>query len=160
GYLALWLAAHHGLGTVFHPNPLDAGAIGELVRRWRVTLLLATPTFLQLYLRRCTPAQFGSLRLVLAGAEKLTERLGQALAEHLGIGPLEGYGTTECAPVIAVSTLDVRAPGVYQPGSRRGFVGQPVPGVAVRVVDPDNFTPQPPLTPGLLLVKGPNVMRG
>jgi acyl-[acyl-carrier-protein]-phospholipid O-acyltransferase / long-chain-fatty-acid--[acyl-carrier-protein] ligase len=160
GYLVLWMAANHPIGVVFHPNPLDAGAIGQIVQRFRITLLVATPTFLQLYLRRCTPAQFGSLRLVLAGAEKLSERLAQAFEDHFGIRPLEGYGATECAPAIALSTLDYRAPGFYQPGSRRGFVGQPLPGVSLRVVDPETFEPLPPDTPGMLLVKGPNVMRG
>jgi acyl-[acyl-carrier-protein]-phospholipid O-acyltransferase/long-chain-fatty-acid--[acyl-carrier-protein] ligase len=161
GYMAtLWLAALHGMGVVFHPTPLEASAIGELVRKNRVTFLIATPTFLQLYLRRCTPEQFGSLRLVLTGAEKLSERLAQAFEDRFGIRPLEGYGTTECAPVIAVSGPGFRAPGFYQPGARRGHVGQPLPGLSVRVVDPDTFEPLPPGEPGMLLVKGPNVMRG
>jgi acyl-[acyl-carrier-protein]-phospholipid O-acyltransferase/long-chain-fatty-acid--[acyl-carrier-protein] ligase len=161
GYMAtLWLAANKGIGVAFHPNPLDAGAIGELVHRHRVTFLIATPTFLQLYLRRCAPADFGSLRLVLTGAEKLPERLAQAFEDQFGIRPLEGYGTTECAPAVAVSVPDFRAPGFYQPGARRGFVGQPLPGVSVRIVDPETFQPLPPGTPGLLLVRGPNIMRG
>src|SRR5207244_2146602 len=78
GYLALWFAANDGLGIVFHPNPLDAVAVGEIVEKRRITILLATPTFLQMYLRRCTPEQFGSLRIVLAGAEKMPERLAGA----------------------------------------------------------------------------------
>ena len=161
GYMAtLWLAALHGMGVVFHPTPLEASAIGELVRRYRVTFLIATPTLLQLYLRRCTPEQFGSLRVVLTGAEKLSERLAQAFEDQFGVRPLEGYGTTECAPVIAVSGPGFRAPGFYQRGARRGHVGQPLPGVSVRIVDPDTFQPLPPKTPGMLLVKGPNVMRG
>lgn len=161
GYMAtLWLAALHGMGVVFHPTPLEVSAIGELVRRHRVTFLIATPTFLQLYLRRCTPEQFGSLRLVLTGAEKLSERLARAFEDRFGIRPLEGYGTTECAPVIAVSGPGFRAPGFYQRGARRGHVGQPLPGLSVRIVDPDNFEPLPPGEPGMLLVKGSNVMRG
>jgi acyl-[acyl-carrier-protein]-phospholipid O-acyltransferase/long-chain-fatty-acid--[acyl-carrier-protein] ligase len=160
GYLILWFAANHRMGVVFHPNPLDAGAVGDLVQRHRVTILVATPTFLQLYMRRCTPAQFGSLRIVLAGAEKLSERLAQAFEDQFGIRPLEGYGTTECAPAIAISSLDFRAPGFYQPGSRRGFVGQPLPGVAVRIVDPESFATLPPGAPGMLLVRGPNIMLG
>ncbi|MEE8111668.1 MAG: AMP-binding protein, partial [Acidobacteriota bacterium] len=160
GYLVLWFAATKGMGLVFHPTPLDGPGIGELVQRHRITILLTTPTFLQLYLRRCTPAQFGSLRLVVAGAEKLTERLARAFEDHFGIRPLEGYGTTECSPVIAISTLDYRAPGFYQPGSRRNFVGHPLPGVSVRIVHPESFEPLPPDTSGLLLVKGANVMRG
>ena len=160
GYLTLWFASNHGIGMVCHANPIDAATIGELVHRYRVTMLLATPTFLQVYLRRCAPAQFGSLRVVLAGAEKLSERLSLAFEDHFGIRPLEGYGTTECAPVIAVSTLDFRAPGFFQAGSRRGFVGHPIPGVVVRIVDPESFELLPPGTAGLLLVKGSNVMRG
>jgi acyl-[acyl-carrier-protein]-phospholipid O-acyltransferase/long-chain-fatty-acid--[acyl-carrier-protein] ligase len=161
GYMAtLWLAALHGMGVVFHPTPLEANAIGDLVRRHRVTFLIATPTFLQLYLRRCTPEQFGSLRLVLTGAEKLPERLAQAFEDRFGIRPLEGYGTTECSPVIAVSGPGYRAPGFYQRGARRGHVGQPLPGLSVCVVDPETFQQLPPGAPGMLLVKGANVMRG
>ena len=161
GYTAtLWLAVTRGMAVVFHPTPLEAAAIGELVSRYRVTFLIATPTFLQLYLRRCTPEQFGCLRLVLAGAEKLSDRLAEAFEERFGIRPLEGYGATECSPVIAVSRPAFRAPGFYQAGARRGYVGQPIPGMAIRVVDPETFAPVPPGTPGLLLVRGPNVMKG
>jgi len=88
------------------------------------------------------------------------ERLAQAFEDQFGIRPLEGYGTTECSPVIAVSGPGFRAPGFYQRAARRGHVGQPLPGLSVRIVDPDNFQPLPPGKPGMLLVKGPNVMRG
>jgi acyl-[acyl-carrier-protein]-phospholipid O-acyltransferase/long-chain-fatty-acid--[acyl-carrier-protein] ligase len=160
GYMSLWFALNNNVQLVFHPSPLDADVIGELVESYRLTLLLATPTFLQIYMRRCTPAQFGSLRIVLAGAEKLPERVAQAFEDTFGLRPLEGYGATECAPVIAASTTDFRAAGFYQPGSRRGFVGQPLPGVSARIVDAETFEPVPPGTPGMLLVRGPNVMRG
>ena len=92
-----------GVGVVYHPNPLDAKAIGPLVRDTPLTFLLATPTFLQLYLRGCAPADFGSLRLVMTGAEKLPDRLAAAFEEHFGIRPMEGYGCTECAPAVAVN---------------------------------------------------------
>ncbi len=161
GYTAtLWFAATHGMGVVFHPSPLDVGTIGDLVERYRITFLIATPTFLQLYLRRCTPEQFGSLRLVLTGAEKLPERLAQAFEDKFGIRPVEGYGTTECAPIIAVSGMGFRTAGFYQVAARRGHVGQPLPGMAIRIVDPESFERLPPGTPGMLLVKGSNVMRG
>ena len=145
---------------VFHASPLDAGPIGELVHKNRITILLTTPTFLQLYLRRCTPEQFGSLRIVLTGAEKLSDRLLQAVEERFGIRPIEGYGVTECSPVIAVNCPDFRAAGFFQPASRPGTVGQPLPGVSIRIVDPDSFESLPVDTPGMLLVKGPNVMKG
>ncbi len=160
GYMSLWYAIRFGMGIVFHPNPLDAGRIGEVVENEAVTFLIATPTFLQIYMRRCSPGQFGSLRIVFTGAEKLTEKLAVAFEEKFGIKPIEGYGATECAPAITVSTLDYRGQGIYQFGSRRGFVGHPVPGVSVRVVDPESGSLLPPGKPGMLLVKGPNVMQG
>ena len=160
GYLVLWLGLGRGLALVCHANPLETGAVGELVPDYKATVLLATPNLLQLYLQRCPPAQFGSLRLVLTGAEKLTERLAQAFEDAFGIRPLEGYGMTECSPVVAVSTFDFRGPGFFQPGARRGFVGQSLPGVTLRIVDPGTFAPLGPNQDGLVLVKGPNVMQG
>lgn len=160
GYTMFWFACTSGMGSVFHPNPLEAAAVGTLVERFKVTVLMATPTFLQLYIRRCSPAQFGSLRLVLVGAEKMPESLRQAFEDTFGIRPMEGYGLTECAPVVAVNTFDYRAPGFFQPGSKRGFVGQPLPGVAIRIVSPETFEPLGADEEGLILVKGPNVMRG
>ncbi len=158
--MIFWFTTNSGIGIVFHPSPLDAAAISTLVERYRVTILLATPTFLQLYMRRCTPAQFGSLRLVLAGAEKLPEAMALAFEDTFGIRPMEGYGVTECSPVVAVNAFDWREPGFFQPGCRRGSVGQPLPGVSVRVVSSETNEPLGPDTPGLVLVKGPNVMQG
>jgi acyl-[acyl-carrier-protein]-phospholipid O-acyltransferase/long-chain-fatty-acid--[acyl-carrier-protein] ligase len=160
GYMLLWLGMARGLALVCYANPLEAGTIGDLVPRYRATVLLATPTLLRLYHRHCAPAQFGSLRLILAGAEKLPEAFALAFEDDFGIRLLEGYGMTECAPVVAVSTLDFRGPGFFQPGARRGYVGQPLPGVAVRIVDPERFEPLPPGAEGLILVNGPNVMAG
>ncbi|MGB7746434.1 MAG: acyl-[ACP]--phospholipid O-acyltransferase [Verrucomicrobiia bacterium] len=159
----LCLPAALGVGVVFHPNPLDSRAIGPLVKNYAVTLLLATPKFLQIYLRGCPAADFGSLRLVMTSAEKLPDRLAAAFEEQFGIRPLEGYGCTECAPAVAVNTPDFRSAGFHQVGAKRGKIGHPLPGVCVRVVDVENpqaGTPVPLGQPGLLLVRGPNVMQG
>jgi acyl-[acyl-carrier-protein]-phospholipid O-acyltransferase/long-chain-fatty-acid--[acyl-carrier-protein] ligase len=160
GFMSLWFALENGMPIVFHPNPLDGAAVGGLVQQHTVTILLATPTFLSMYLRRCTPNQFGSLRIVLAGAEKLSDKLATAFEEKFGVRPLEGYGATECSPVIATSVPSFRAPGFFQQGSRRGSVGPPVPGMAIKIVDPDTHEPLPAGEAGLLMVRGPNVMRG
>ena len=161
GYtVTLWLPAVLGVGAAYHPSPLDFGAVGEMVREYGVTFLLATPTFLQGYLRRCSPEDFGSLRFVIAGAEKLPEKLSVAFEDRFGIRPLEGYGCTECSPVVAVNTKDFRAPGFRQVGAKRGCIGHPLPGVSVRIVDPETGERRPVGTPGLLLVRGPNVMKG
>jgi acyl-[acyl-carrier-protein]-phospholipid O-acyltransferase/long-chain-fatty-acid--[acyl-carrier-protein] ligase len=158
--VTLWLPAVLGAGVVYHSNPLDLTAISELSRNYRLTFLLATPTFLQAYMRRCQPEDFGSLQYVLVGAEKLPERVALAFEDRFGIRPLEGYGCTECSPVVAVNTRDFRAPGFRQVGAKRGKIGHPLPGVSVRIADPDTLAPLPLGQPGLLLVRGPNVMKG
>ena len=158
--VTLWLPAVLGCGVAYHPSPLDLTAVSELVRDYRVTFLLATPTFLQAYLRRCSPEDFGSLQFVVVGAEKLPERLALAFEDRFGIRPLEGYGATECSPVIAVNTRDFRAPGFRQVGAKRGHIGHPLPGISVRIVDPETRERLPVGTAGLLLVRGPNVMKG
>jgi len=99
----------------------------------------------------------------MTAAEKLPDRLVVAFEERFGIRPLEGYGCTECAPAVAVNTPDFRSAGFHQVGAKRGKIGHPLPGVCVRVVDVENPQGEKPLPlgqPGLLLVRGPNVMQG
>jgi acyl-[acyl-carrier-protein]-phospholipid O-acyltransferase/long-chain-fatty-acid--[acyl-carrier-protein] ligase len=156
----LCLPAATGIGVVFHPNPLDSRVIGALVNKYAVTMLLATPTFLNAYTRRCEPEQFGSLRFVMAGAEKLPERISQAFEDRFGLRPLEGYGCTECSPAVTVNTIDFRAASFRQVGAKRGSIGHPLPGMSVKIIDPETLQTLPINQPGLLLVRGPNVMQG
>jgi len=149
-----------GMGVVFHPNPLEARAIGALVSQYSITFLLATPTFLQSYMRRCSPEDFGSLQYVMAGAEKLPERVSVAFEDRFGIRPLEGYGCTECSPAVTVNTRDFRAAQFRQVGAKRSSIGHPLPGISVRIVDPETMAPLAQGETGLLLVCGPNVMQG
>ena len=158
--VTLCLPAALRTGIVYHSSPLEASVIGGLVRQYAVTFLLATPTFLQMYTRGCASEDFGSLQFVMAGAEKLQERVALAFEEKFGIRPLEGYGCTECSPVVAVNTRDYRDVGFYQVGAKRGKIGHPLPGISVRIVDPDTLQPLPVNQAGLLLVRGPNVMKG
>ena len=156
----LWFPLTTGLGAAYHTNPLDFKAIGELAGEYSTTVLTATPTFLMGYIRRCTKEQFASLRYVVTGAEKLKARIAEAFAEKFGIEPLEGYGCTELSPIVAVNMPDFVGPQRHQIGGKPGTIGQPLPGVAVRVVDQETFAPLPPGADGLLLVKGANVMLG
>jgi acyl-[acyl-carrier-protein]-phospholipid O-acyltransferase/long-chain-fatty-acid--[acyl-carrier-protein] ligase len=100
------------------------------------------------------------LRFVIAGAEKLPEWLASAFEEKFAIRPLEAYGCTECSPAVSANTHNFRSAGFHQLGSRRGKIGHPLPGISVRIVDPDTHRPMPSGSPGLLLVRGPNVMLG
>jgi acyl-[acyl-carrier-protein]-phospholipid O-acyltransferase/long-chain-fatty-acid--[acyl-carrier-protein] ligase len=145
----LWFPLLHGFKSVFHPNPADAKAVGELAGLHHPTLFLSTPTFCLGYLRKCTREQFSSIRYLLVGAEKLRPALAEAFEKKLGVTLLEGYGCTEMGPVVSVNL----------PGEA-GSVGRPLPGVSTRIVDPETFQPLPSGATGLLLVKGPSRMIG
>jgi acyl-[acyl-carrier-protein]-phospholipid O-acyltransferase/long-chain-fatty-acid--[acyl-carrier-protein] ligase len=158
--VTIWFPLLSGCGVVYHPNPTEAQAIGELVAKYQGTLLLSTPTFCSTYTRKCTREQFASLRHVLVGAERLREFIADAFRKKFLVGLLEGYGCTEMSPVVAVNAPDFEAGRDTQIGCKPGTVGHPLPGVAARIVDPDSFEPLPPNTEGLLLVKGSNRMLG
>lgn len=166
GFMAtIWLPLFTGGGVVYHPNPTDAKVIGELIHKYKGTFLLSTPTFCGTYMRKCTREQFASLRFVVVGAEKLREPLRKEFEETFGIDLLEGYGMTEMSPVVAVNTPGFREGKEIQIGTKHGTVGLPIPGVSVRIVDPETVgagikAPLPPGQEGLLLVKGPNRMIG
>jgi len=161
GFMAtLWFPLLSGFSAVYHGNPLDGARVAELVREHRATLLFTTPSFLPAYVRRAQPGDFATLRLVVTGAEKLNPRIAAAFREKFGIEPREGYGATELSPVAALNVPDVERSGLRQVGTKPGTVGHPVPGVVIRIVDPESRAALPPGRDGLMLVKGPNVMLG
>jgi len=156
----LWFPLVAGFSVVFHPNPMDAKKIGELVLQFKATILISTPTFYAGYIRKCPAEQFASLRYALVGAEKLRQTLAAEFREKYGVELLEGYGATEMAPVVSVNIPNVEEGGERHTGFKPGTVGHPIPGVAAKVVDPESGEALPANTPGLLLVKGPNRMIG
>lgn len=156
----IWLPLLSGFSAAYHVNPMEGAKIAEVVRTHHSTLLLATPTFLLAYIRRAAREDFTSLRLVFTGAEKLKKRVADSFEQKFGIRPLEGYGATELSPAVAFNVPDVEIDGVLQAGAREGSVGHPIPGVAVKIVDPDTGAALPAGAQGLLQVKGPNVMLG
>jgi acyl-[acyl-carrier-protein]-phospholipid O-acyltransferase/long-chain-fatty-acid--[acyl-carrier-protein] ligase len=161
GYtMTLWLPLILGFRAVYHPNPVDGQIIGEMAAKHGVTFLLTTPTFCMGYLRKCTKDQFSHLRFVLTGAERLRPELIQAFEKKFGIAPLEGYGCTEMGPVIAVNRPDIPGEIPPQTGTREGTVGRPLPGIGVRIVNPETMQPLGENEAGLLLVKGPNMLTG
>jgi acyl-[acyl-carrier-protein]-phospholipid O-acyltransferase/long-chain-fatty-acid--[acyl-carrier-protein] ligase len=151
----LWFPLLNGFKAVFHPNPMDAKAIGELAGEHHPTLFLSTPTFCLGYLRKCTREQLGSIRYLLVGAEKLRPALAKSFEEKFGVTPLEGYGCTEMGPVVSVNVTHHER-SAYKPGT----AGRPLPYVSLRVVDPETMTPMAPGETGLLLVNGPSRMIG
>lgn len=161
GYsITLWGAMTLPPAGVFHFNPLDAKTIGKLAERYGASVLLATPTFLRGYLRRVSKEQFGKLSVVVTGAEKTPPDLFDAFDERFGVRISEGYGTTELSPLVSVNIPASRSIAKFQPDRREGSVGKPVPGVAAKVVHPDTWEDLAQGEEGMLLIKGPNVMRG
>ncbi|MDQ7247337.1 acyl-[ACP]--phospholipid O-acyltransferase [Dongia sedimenti] len=149
-----------GLGAVYHPNPLDAKSIGGLIRKYKATLLISTPTFCQAYHRVCAPEDLASLRHVVVGAERLRPEFAEQFKEKFGIQLLEGYGATEMGPVVATNVPDVLEGPDRQIGTKPGTVGHPIPGVAAKVVDAETGAPRKEGEEGLLLLKGPGRMVG
>ncbi len=161
GYtVTLWVPLLVGASVVYHADPRQSREIGQLCRKHGCTIFLATPTFLRLCLKRCEAGDFAALRFLWCGAEKLPPSLAKDFQEKYKVQPMEGYGCTELSPAAVVNVPDVDLHGFRQIGNKPGTIGQPLPGVAARIVDPDTFAPLPPGQEGLLLVFGPNVMAG
>lgn len=157
---SIWLPILSGFSVTYHANPLDSAKIVSLIKQYKSTVLVATPTFLMSYMRKANAEDFQSLKYVIVGAEKLKPRLSNAFKEKFGIQPLEGYGSTELSPMVSVNIPNVEIDGVVQIGTKLGSVGHPLPGITIKIVDPSTNELLEPEKSGLLLVKGPNVMKG
>ena len=161
--VTLWFPLIDGVPVVTFPNPLEAGKCAELIEKYRVTVVLAAPTFLRGYLRRAERAQLTSVRLTITGAEKLPRHLAETFEERLGKEVFEGYGLTETSPVVSVNLPDPVAarPGeTFQPGNRPGSVGKLVPGLAPEIRDPETGAKLSLHQPGMLWLRGPNIFEG
>jgi acyl-[acyl-carrier-protein]-phospholipid O-acyltransferase/long-chain-fatty-acid--[acyl-carrier-protein] ligase len=156
--VTLWYPLIEGVRTVTYPNPLDAAKNAALIERYKLTLLLATPTFLRLYLRKAQAHQLPSLRLTITGAEKLPLDLAKKFEERFGKKVFEGYGLTETAPVVSVN-LPEPMPNV-EPTSRLGSVGRMAPGIAAEIRDPDADHKLSLHDTGMLWLRGVNIFEG
>jgi len=157
----LWTVLTLDPKGIYHPNPLEARDVGRLCGRHGATILLATPTFLRAYLRRCEPQDFSRLEVVIVGAEKLPQELADAFERRFGVKPVEGYGATELSPVVSTNVPPSRARSEsVGAGVKPGTVGPPLPGVEVKVVDLETGRALGRNRSGMLLVRGPNVMKG
>jgi acyl-[acyl-carrier-protein]-phospholipid O-acyltransferase/long-chain-fatty-acid--[acyl-carrier-protein] ligase len=161
GYtVTMWGPLCIGGSALYLPDPRAAKEVGEWARKEKCTVMGATATFMRFYIRRCEVDDFKSLRLFVCGAEKLPTALADEFESKFGIRPLEGYGCTELSPVVSVNMPNVTIGRLTQVRAKDGSIGNPLPGIACQIVDPETKATLPEDTDGLLLVTGPNVMRG
>jgi acyl-[acyl-carrier-protein]-phospholipid O-acyltransferase/long-chain-fatty-acid--[acyl-carrier-protein] ligase len=161
--VTLWYPLVEGVRTVTTLNPLESAKNAGLIERYRLTLLLAAPTFLRGYLRKAEPQQLRSLRLIITGAEKLPLDLAETFEQKFGKHVFEGYGLTETAPVVSVNLPEPqpRKPGEeIQPSSRVGSVGKMAPGIAAEIREPETDRKLSLHETGMLWLRGPNIFEG
>jgi acyl-[acyl-carrier-protein]-phospholipid O-acyltransferase/long-chain-fatty-acid--[acyl-carrier-protein] ligase len=158
----LWAVGCLPCSGAFHYNPLEPKQIAKLIETYKCTIVLGTPTFLRGFLKRIEPEQFKTVDVVVVGAEKMPIPLAQAFEERFGVRPIEGYGTTELSPVVAVNVPPSRARTLEGKNAlREGSVGKPIPGVHARAVSlEDHSKVLGPDQSGMIEISGPNVMQG
>jgi long-chain-fatty-acid--[acyl-carrier-protein] ligase len=141
-----------GVRTVYHPNPMDAGLIARIIEAYRVTLLIGTPTFLNGIVRTAEKNQLSPLRLAVTGAERCSENTYALLKQRCANAViLEGYGVTECSPIISLA--DENNPQPFT-------IGKVLPSLQYLLTDPQTGRPLDGPGTGILLVKGLSVFAG
>jgi acyl-[acyl-carrier-protein]-phospholipid O-acyltransferase/long-chain-fatty-acid--[acyl-carrier-protein] ligase len=161
--VTLWYPLIEGVRIVTYPNPLEGAKNAALIERYKLTFLLATPTFLRVYLRKAEPEQLRTLRLIITGAEKLPLDLATHFEKRFDKKVFEGYGLTETAPVVSVNLPDPEPgkPGEQvQPSSRLGSVGRLAPGMAAEIREPETGRKLSLHETGMLWLRGVNIFEG
>lgn len=146
-----WLPVTIGASMVAYANPLDYRIVCDYIRDYKITFIAATPSFFYGYLQRSKPGDFASVKIAIAGADKLSDKIFEGyLAKH-NLTVLEGYGTTETSPVISTCIPDQH---------KRGSIGRPMPNTEVKILDVYTDEELPPNREGKIMVKGDLVMKG
>jgi acyl-CoA synthetase (AMP-forming)/AMP-acid ligase II/1-acyl-sn-glycerol-3-phosphate acyltransferase/acyl carrier protein len=141
-----------GFRTVYHPNPTEAAVLARVIEAYGVTLMVGTPTFLHGIVRAAQPGQLASLRLAVTGAEKCSASVYQALGRACPQATiLEGYGITECSPIVSANRMEKPMPG---------SIGKPLDTVECVVLGLDSHVPVATGEPGMLYVRGPSIFGG
>jgi acyl-[acyl-carrier-protein]-phospholipid O-acyltransferase / long-chain-fatty-acid--[acyl-carrier-protein] ligase len=149
-----------GIPIVCHADPKDVSTIASGIQKYSGTILVGTPTFLRMYTisKKVTSESIQSLRLVVAGAEKLRTEVRDGFEAKFKMPVYEGYGTTETSPGASVNLPDIESP--YKLRNRPGTVGKAFSGTEFRIVDPDSLDAIPTGEDGLILIGGPQIMKG
>lgn len=139
-----------GIRAIYFPNPTDGKAIAGLLGRWKPSLIGGTPAFLRGIFKNASQEQLKTLRFCFTGAEKAPDDLFRFVGEAAGCCLLEGYGITECSPVVTANVT----------GDPKNGVGAPIEGVELLIVSLEDYQPLKQGEQGMVLVKGPNIFKG
>lgn len=141
-----------GVRVVHHPNPAEVAALGAIIDSYHVSILLGTPTFVGNIIRGRADHDFGSVRLCVMGAEKCPSEIYETVQKVCPkAAVLEGYGITECSPIVSITRQEDPAPGT---------IGVPLPSVETAIIHPETHQPVKPGETGMLLVRGPSIFGG
>ena len=153
-----------GIPLVLHADPADVLGAAKAMAEYRATIYFDTSTRLRLYLQQAAihPLMLTSLRIVVVGAEKLSDEVRNAFKLKFQKEVYEGYGATETAPVASVNMPDRLDTSYWQVqlGAKAGSVGLPLPGSSCKIVDPETLLELPTGTDGLILIGGCQIMQG
>ncbi len=140
-----------GLRVAFYPDPTDSFALVEGIQRWPITLFCSAPSFLKSLFVAAKKHQLDSVRLFISGAEKASQSLFDYVARLEKPAKLiEGYGITECAPILSLNRPNMPAKGV----------GNPLPNIEICTIHPETEELLSPGKEGEICVRGPNIFSG
>jgi long-chain-fatty-acid--[acyl-carrier-protein] ligase len=151
-----------GVQAVYSPNPTEADTLAKIIDAYGVTVLAGTPTFVGGIVRVATVEQLDTLRFAVTGAEKCSQQVYDMMAAKCKKAViLEGYGVTECSPIVSLN--DENDPKPFS-------IGKLLPSLECLLLHPDTersagpaSATSKPLSPpatGVLLVRGPSVFAG
>lgn len=153
-----------GIFSVSVPDPTDVATIGKVCAKYEVSILFGTSTFFRLYIKnkKMQPLMLQNIRIAVSGAEKLREDVKQGFKIKFGLELYEGYGTTETAPVVAVNVPDKLEILTYKTliFNKPGTIGLTLPGTIIKIVDPQTYEVLGVNEDGLIIIGGPQVMKG
>jgi long-chain-fatty-acid--[acyl-carrier-protein] ligase len=139
-----------GFRAAYYPDPTDGKGVAKSIERWSATVICGAPTFLKGVFKNAKNQQLKTLRICVTGAEKAPKELFDLVQQHSSASVIEGYGITECSPILTINMT----------GDPKRGVGKPLPEVNMCIVDLETHQPLPQGKQGLILVRGPNIFSG
>lgn len=158
-----YLPLIEGIKCAAVADSTDGLAVAKMVSSEKASIMCGTSTFFRLYTKntKIHPLMFDSLRLIVAGAEKLRDDVRFEFKKRFGKDILEGYGTTETSPVASCNLPDkISEDFEVQIGQKIGTVGMAIPGTSIKIVDPSSFKELKTGEEGMVLISGIQVMKG